>query len=219
MPSKRKFYAIMGVATEDYPGLLLLGENILENMYGVNALLFPNPTLTKSVFESYVVKLRTAQAAMPGGTAATTKRNNAADDLRTAIRLNVISYVNQLFPDDKENQAKSGCPSSNEPQSHEKPAKPVIKDVVKVTGENSLRVRLARITSPLKKQKEKKTYILFQSDDFEGKVNLKTVCITTNSNELISKNLNRLTEYYFAVIVLNSAGESELSGRVHGAFL
>jgi len=215
----KQFYAVMGVSTDDFSGLEDLGVNILNKMYDVNAALFPSPLISKPAFTTLVTDFQTSQAAMKGGgDLETATRNNDATALRNAIKLKVIPYVNQLFPNDKENQLKSGCPVSSDPQPHDIPEKRSLKDVVKGTEVNSLRVRLNKITSPLKKQPDKLTYLLFQSDDEAGTVNLKLACVTTNSNKLIAKGLTALQYYFFAVAAVNAAGQSELSSRIKGAY-
>jgi hypothetical protein len=214
--ASKVYVAIMGCAKEDYEDINIVGQSVLDNLYGTWASLFASPPKDKDAFSEQLGKSVAAQskAKESGGKLDIADRNKESGLLFDMLNVDLKSYVNNLYRDNKVNLEKSGLRVSKEPTPHAIPFAPSCKKVINGLEANTIKFLLSKIQKPAGQGREHLTFIVYMTTDPESLENLKQVCKTTNSKKLIAKNVPRGVDLYYYITAMNAAGESDYSERI-----
>jgi len=214
--AKKVYTAIMGFPSWKYEETINLGGSIYNNIYNTYADSFPNPTIEESVFkEQYKICLEAqAKAIFSGSKLEITYRNEQVKIFYYMMSDDLKPYVNRLYKGDKTNLERSAFHISKRPAARSIPCTPSGKRVINGPYPNSVKIMLNKLEWPKGQGREVLFFFVYMTSDPDSTDNLKMVCKTFNSQELIVENVPRGVDMYYYVTAQNTAGESELSQRI-----
>jgi len=188
------------------------GVKVDEGIFG-HSLIYVTPTVVKVDYEAQLLRAQTKQGLVKNGSVQDTiDRDVEVKGLYGMLDNKLLPYTNGLFKGNKQNLAISGFPVWDHNTPHGVQEAPLIKKIVAGPVANSVKIMLAKTTSPLLMKKEKLLYFVYVSDSADGP-EIKLIFKGTNSRKLIVLNVQMGIYLWYSVTVLNSAGESLPSTR------
>jgi len=184
---------------------------LLDGMY-VNTTVFGAIPVVQLDMQTETNKLVLLCIAAKGNTQKTQERDEQRDVVFPLI-VQDFDYAVTVCGSDVNKMNQSGFPHSGDTSVHPVAPKQVIKRIVKGPDENSIKVMLEPQEGEVKFKKEARTWIVRVYDD-ENATEYRIGCTVTDSQNMIVRDVPLMKAQWYAVIVVNAAGSSELSGKL-----
>lgn len=204
--AKRPDKAVMRVSAKQPNKLINLCTKVIGGLSD-NATLYntPDPPVANLITENQ--KLIPLQGDVQGGSMeATAARNAQAKKVHKMLNKEIL-YVNIVADGDRDKILLSGFPANEQPSPEQVPDKPAVKRAENGKQEHSVKIFLAKITSPLQITKRDVSYVVDMTTDQGKEENWDEALRTGSSRKLVIAGLTRKTEYFFRVAAVNRKGE------------
>ncbi len=188
-----------------------LGVKMINGVYYYDGI-FPEPTVTRAVFEPSLEKLKNLITVAKGNHDKILERNAQSAVVFGYIK-QLLIYVKPICGNEIELINKSGFDSNNPKSPHGLADKAVIKRIVRGVDPHTAKVMLAKLTGLEKHKREARTFTVYVFDSMETE-EYKIGCVESDSHKLIVKNVPYLIAKYYAVGIQNAAGKNELSDKI-----
>jgi len=204
------YKAVMHCTPKQVNKLINLGSKVVAGLTA-NVATYATPNPTVASINTEMTKLVTLQGNVKnGGKDATAKRDLQALKMFTLLS-NELLYVNVVAQGDRDKILLSGFDINQQPSPNEVPDKLSIKSVELGPFDHSIKINLAKFTSPVQITRTAFTFIVEMCTDTSKEENWKDVLHSSNSKKLIITDLVRKTEYFFRVSAENSKGKGPAS--------
>ena len=212
MSPSRPIEPVLHCTSREFDKVYNLGVKLLNEGVYYNTVTFPAVPVLQVDFETDNNKLRDLIAVAKGNTDKTDERNAQSIEVHKLLK-SILNYAKAVCGDDIEKINLSGFDPSDDPTPHSKAPQAVIKRIEKYSEPHSVKVMLEPAEGLESEKQEVRTYVVRVFNYMETE-EYREGCSTTDSRELIVRNVPYLMAQYYAVIIINAAGANELSGKL-----
>jgi hypothetical protein len=202
---------ILNVKPTEFNNVSFRSHQVEENGMYANLLKFPNIPEDKTEYSNDLVKFDGYILSAEGNTKNKEKRDEYSYIMYDKLNNN-LKYAKLVCGTNLEMMQLTGYEHTLPPEPAQLPETRETKKVVQLKEAGSIRFILEPATGSKKSRRQQKTYFIkiFASETAKEYT---IGCTTTNSRELIVKNVPEGVSHFYHIVIQNTAGINELAGK------